>query len=40
MKGMDGNGVGVSGVGAVKRHPSDCSRSADPEEDVEARLPC
>ena len=40
MKGMLANGMGVSGVGAVNTHPSDCSRSAEPEDDVEARLPC
>ncbi len=33
-------GIGVPGVGATNRQSSDSSRSADPDEDVEARLPC
>ena len=40
VKGMDGRSVGVPVVGGVKMHPRDCKRSAEPDEDVEARLPC
>ena len=40
MKGMRGMYKGVSAVGAVKRQSRDSSRSAEPEEEVEARLPC
>ena len=40
MKGILGIGIGVPGVGAMKRHSRDSKRSAAPDEDVEARLPC
>ena len=40
MKGTRSMGMGVPGVGAVKRQERDWRRSAEPEEDVEALLPC
>ena len=40
VKGMRGIYKGVPDVGAVKRQSKDSSRSAEPEEEVEARLPC
>ena len=40
MKGMRGIGKGVSAEGAVKRQSSASNRSAEPEEEVDARLPC
>ena len=40
MNGMRGISVGDPGVGTVKRQSSDSRRSAEPEEDVDARLPC
>jgi hypothetical protein len=33
-------GKGVSNEGAVNKQSRDCKRSADPDEDVEALLPC
>lgn len=33
-------GRGVPGEGAVNKHSRDCRRSADPDEEVEALLPC
>lgn len=33
-------GMGVSTVGGTKRQLRDWRRSAEPEEEVEARLPC
>jgi len=40
VKGMRAMGIAVCGSGAVKRQPSDWRRSADPEDEVCARLPC
>ena len=40
MKGTRSMDMGVPGVGAVKRQERDWRRSAEPEEDVEALLPC
>lgn len=40
VNGTRGIGMGVPGVGAVNRQPRDCKRSAEPEEDVDALLPC
>lgn len=41
MNGIEAMGIlVVSGDGEVNIHPSDCRRSAEPEEDVDARLPC
>ena len=33
-------GKGVPAVGAVKTQPRDSNRSAEPDAEVEARLPC
>lgn len=33
-------GMGVSAAGGTKRQPRDCKRSAEPDEEVDARLPC
>lgn len=40
MKGMRGMYKGVPAVGGVKRQSRDSNRSAEPEEEVDARLPC
>lgn len=40
VKGMRAMGIATPAVGEAKLHPSDWRRSADPEVDVEARLPC
>lgn len=41
MKGMRGMGENrEEELGGVKIQPRDWRRSAEPEEDVEARLPC
>ena len=40
MKGMRFMNKGVPAVGAVKRQPRASNRSAEPEEEVDARLPC
>ena len=41
VKGMDLMGMDVVlGGGEVNVHPRDCRRSADPEEEVDAREPC
>jgi hypothetical protein len=40
VKGTRAMGMGVPGVGAVKRQERDWRRSAEPEEEVEALLPC
>lgn len=41
MNGIEAMGmVVVSGEGDVNMHPRDCRRSAEPDEDVDARLPC
>ena len=37
---MRGMCEGVSAVGAVKTQSRDSNNSAEPEEEVEARLPC
>jgi hypothetical protein len=33
-------GRGMSAEGAINKQSRDCRRSADPDEDVEALLPC
>jgi hypothetical protein len=38
--GTRGMGIAMSGVGGVNVQPRDWRRSAAPEEDVDARLPC
>ena len=38
--GMRGIGAGVSAVGAIKVQSSASRRSAEPEAEVDARLPC
>jgi len=40
VNGTRAMGSGVPGLGAVKRQSRDSKRSAEPEEDVEALLPC
>lgn len=40
MNGIRAMCIVISAFGAVNRQPRDCRRSAAPDEDVEARLPC
>ena len=40
VNGIRSIGMATSGEGAVKRQPKDCRRSAEPDDDVEALLPC
>jgi hypothetical protein len=44
VKGIRSSGtpdeVPTVGVGGVNTHPSDSSKSAEPDEEVEALLPC
>lgn len=37
---MIGIGEGAPARGGTKTHPRACSRSAEPEDDVDARFPC
>lgn len=40
VKGIFGMGTAEIPSGWVNIHPRDCKRSAEPDEDVDARLPC
>lgn len=40
VNGTRGIGMGIPGDGATKRQSNACRRSAEPDEDVDARLPC
>jgi hypothetical protein len=37
---MSGIGVGATARGGTKTHPRDWRRSAEPEDEVDARFPC
>ena len=40
VKGTLGMSVVLHAIGGEKEQPSDSKRSADPEDEVEARFPC